>query len=177
MRGGGRRLAGVAHSAAIGCGADGPVGTPGGREGLELQYATPRLRVVPAGEVQTVRIAIVVRRSVDGASEPLADARLVVEREEGRGRLSSTSAVTGPDGLASVDVLVPDAADRTRVVFRMESDRESFLPFDVVTTPVVDVDLAPGEVVDRLAIPKSGALLRFALDAGIDGLPTPRYDA
>ena len=62
----------------------GPVATPGGRDGIELLYATPRLRVAAAGEVASVRIALIVRRrGEDGASVPVADARLEVAREEG----------------------------------------------------------------------------------------------
>jgi hypothetical protein len=165
----------VALAAAFACGdGGGPVGAPGGRDGLELAYATPRLRVVAGGEVETVRIALVVRRRTEeGAFEPLADARLVVEREEGRGQLSAAAAVTGPDGLASVDVAVPDEPDLTRVVFRMESDAGSYLPFDVVTAPVVEADLAPGEVRDRTDVPKSGAILRFRLEPGSDVVLIP----
>jgi hypothetical protein len=94
----------------------------------------------------------------DGCGMGRADARLAVEREEGRGQLSAAAAVTGPDGLAAVDVAVPDEPDLTRVVFRMESDGGSYLPFDVVTAPVVEADLAPGEVRDRVDAPKSSVL-------------------
>jgi len=162
-------------AAAVACGdGGGPVGAPGGRDGLELQYATPRLRVVPAGEVSTVRIALVVRRRTpEGASEPLADARLVIAREEGRGQPSAAATVTGPDGLAAIDVAMPAEPDLTRIVFRMESDAGSYLPFDVVSAPVVEAELAPGEVRDRLDIPKSGVLLRFRLEPGSDVLLVP----
>ena len=143
----------------------GPVGAPGGRDGLELVYATPRLRVVAAGQESTVRIALIVRRQgEDGASVALPDARLEVVREEGRGELSGASAITGPDGLASIDVRMPTQPDLTRIVFRMAGDAGSYLPFDVVSAPVVETDLEPGEIRERLEVPKSGVLLRFRLE-------------
>ncbi|HEY7471217.1 MAG TPA: hypothetical protein VIE68_02620 [Gemmatimonadota bacterium] len=158
----------IAASAACTDGAS-PVGAPGGRDGLELLYATPRLRVVAAGEVSSVRIALIVRRrGDDGASTPLAEARLEVEREEGLGVLSAASATTGPDGLAAVDVRMPDGPDLTRIVFRMADDPGSYLPFDVVSAPVADADLAPGEIRARLDVPKDGVILRFPLQPDSD---------
>ena len=162
-----RRAATAALAAACMACSDGggPVSAPGGRHGLDLAYATPRLRVVAAGEVESVRIALVVRRQTgDGASIPLADATLVIERETGRGELSAATAVTGPDGLAAIDVRLPAQPDLTRIVFRMASDRGSYLPFDLITAPVVEVALEPGEIRDRMQVPKSGVLLRFRLE-------------
>jgi hypothetical protein len=152
----------------------GPVASPGGRDGLELLYATPRLRVVASGEESTVRIALLVRRrEEDGASVPLPDARLTVVLEEGRGELSASSAVTGQDGLAAIDVRMPAQPDLTRVVFRMASDAESYLPFDVVSAPVVEADLEPGEIRERFDVPKSGVLLRFHLEPDSDVVLIP----
>jgi len=171
-----RRAASAALAAACLACSDGgsPVGSPGGRDGLELVYATPRLRVVATGEVSTVTIALIVRRHAeDGALVPLADARLVVEREEGRGELSKASAVTGPEGLASVDVRMPAGPDLTRIVIRMADDPGSYLPFDVVSAPVVEADLDPGEIRDQLDVPKSGVLLRFRLESDSDVVLIP----
>ncbi|MGH7566522.1 MAG: hypothetical protein ACREK2_06810 [Gemmatimonadota bacterium] len=171
-----RRAASAALAAACLACSDGgsPVGSPGGRDGLELLYVTPRLRVVESGEVSTVTIALIVRRQAeDGESIPLPDARLEVEREEGRGEPSATSAVTGPEGLASVDVRMPAAPDLTRIVFRMADDPGSYLPFDVVSAPVVETDLEPGEIRDRLEVPKSGVLLRFRLESDSDVILIP----
>jgi hypothetical protein len=121
--------------------------------------------VVASGEVGSVRIALVVRRqTADGASVPLADATLVVEREKGRGEPSAATVVTGLDGLAAVDVRIPAQADLTRIVFRMASDAGSYLPFDVISAPVVEVALEPGEIRDRLDVSKGGVLLRFRLE-------------
>lgn len=152
----------------------GPVAAPGGRNGIELLYATPRLRVVAAGASSSVRVALVVRRQgEDGESLPLDGARLVVEREEGRGEISSASAVTGPDGLAAVDVQMPAEPDLTRLVFRMESDELSYLPFDVVTAPLVEAGIEPGDIRDRLDVPKSGVLVRFRLEADAEVVLIP----
>lgn len=162
-----RRAASAALAAACLACADGggPVGGPGGRDGLDLAYVTPRLRVVASGEERSVRIALVVRRrSADGASVPLAAARLVIEREEGRGEPSAAMAVTGPDGLAAVDVRMPAQPDLTRIVFRMQSDAGSYLPFDLISAPVVEALLEPGEIRDRMDVPKSGVLLRFRVE-------------
>ncbi len=154
--------------------AGGPVGSPGGRDGLQLVYATPRLRVVPTDGPRRVRIGLVVRRQSDGGgSEPLPDARLVVAREEGRGVPAAEAVVTGPEGLASVDIEMPASPDLTRIVFRMESDAGSYLPFDIVSAPVFQMDLAAGQVVDRLDVPKGGAILRFRLDADADVILIP----
>ena len=152
----------------------GPVATPGGRDGLELLYVTPRLRVTAAGEVASVRIALVVRRrGEDGSSVPVADARLEVVREEGRGELSAATAISGPDGLAAVDVGMPPGPDLTRIVFRMADDHDSYLPFDLVSAPVVDTDLEPGEIRERLDVPKNGVILRFRIEPESDVVLIP----
>jgi hypothetical protein len=179
LSGGIRRAAAAALAAACLACADGggPVGGPGGpggRDGLDLAYVTPRLRVVASGEERSVRIALVVRRrSEGGASVPLADARLVVEREEGRGEPSAATAVTGADGLAAVDVRMPSQPDLTRIVFRMQGDASSYLPFDVISAPVVEASLEPGEIRDRLEVPKSGVLLRFRVEPGSQTILIP----
>jgi hypothetical protein len=143
----------------------GPVSAPGGRDGLDLAYATPRLRVVAVGKVSLVRIALVVRQqTAEGASVPLADATLLVEREKGRGEPSAATVVTGPDGLAAVDVRMPAQRDLTRIVFRLASDAGSYLPFDVISAPLVEIGLEPGEIRDRLEVSKDGVLLRFRLE-------------
>ena len=170
------RAAGLLIAVACAACADagGPVGSPGGRDGLELVYATPRLRVVPTDGIRLVRVGLIVRRQgADGGSEPLPDARLVVAREEGEGVPASEIVVTGPEGLASVDVQMPATPDVTRIVFRMQGDAGSYLPFDIVSAPVVEADLAPGQIVDRLDVPKSGAILRFRLDADADVILIP----
>jgi hypothetical protein len=150
------------------------VGSPGGRDGLDLVYATPRLRVVPTDGLRRVRIGLIVRReAADGGSAPLPDARLVVVREEGQGVPAAEVVVTGPEGLASVDVEMPPTPDLTRVVVRMEDDAGSYLPFDIVSAPVVETDLEPGEIVDRLDLPKGGAIVRFRLDADADVILIP----
>jgi hypothetical protein len=157
------------------CGdAGSPVGSPGGRDGLELVYATPRLRVVPTDGPLRVRIGLIVRREdAAGGSTPLPDARLVVVREEGKGVPAAEVVVTGPQGLASVDVEMPPTPDLTRVVFRMEDDAGSYLPFDIVSAPVVETDLSPGQIVARLDVPKGGAILRLRLDADADVVLIP----
>jgi hypothetical protein len=171
-----RRTASAALAAAsLACSdGGGPVASPGGRGGIELVYVTPRFRVVASGEQSAVRIGLVVRRQAEGgASTPLPDARLTVEREEGRGEPSATSAVTDAEGLASVDVRMPAGPDLTRIVFRMAGDAGSYLPFDVVSAPVVLADLEPGEIRDRLDVPKSGVLLRFRLESDSDVVLIP----
>jgi hypothetical protein len=168
----------AAALAVVGCLAcaesGGPVGAPGGRDGLELLYATPRLRVVATDGIRRVRVALIVRRKgEDGTSAPLADARLVVTREEGKGVPAAETVVTGPEGIAAVDVDMPATPDLTRVVFRMQDDAGSYLPFDIVTAPVLDAELPPGRIVDRLDVPKSGAIVRLTLDAGADVVLVP----
>jgi len=154
--------------------AGGPVGSPGGRDGLQLVYATPRLRVVPTDGPRSVRVGLIVRRqSEDGGSTPLPGARLLVAREDGKGVPGAQTVVTGPEGLASVDVEMPSTPDLTRIVFRMEDDAGSYLPFDIVSAPVFEMDLPAGQIVDRLDVPKGGAILRFRLDADADVILIP----
>ena len=167
-------VAGIALACVACSDAGGPVGSPGGRDGIELVYATPRLRVVATDGLRRVRIGLIVRRQgPDGGSAPLPDARLVVAREEGKGAPAAEIVVTGPDGLASVDVEMPPTPDLTSIVFRMEDDAGSYLPFDIVSAPVFEADLAPGQIIDRLDVPKGGAILRFRLDADADVILVP----
>ena len=97
----------------------------------------------------------------------------MVAREEGQGVPAAERVVTGPDGLASVDVEMPSSPDLTRIVFRMEDDAGSYLPFDIVSAPVFDADLVPGQIVARLDVPKGGAILRFRLDGDADVILVP----
>ncbi|HJU86646.1 MAG TPA: hypothetical protein VJ788_04685 [Gemmatimonadota bacterium] len=170
-----RRVAVAIAALCAACGdAGGPVGSPGGRDGLDLVYVTPRLRVVPTDGPLRVRIGLIVRREdAGGGSTPLPDVRLAVVREEGKGVVAADVVVTGPEGLASVDVEMPPTPDLTRVVFRMEDDAGSYLPFDIVSAPVVETELSPGQIVDRLDVPKSGAILRLRLDADADVVLMP----
>jgi hypothetical protein len=46
----------------------------------------------------------------------------------------------------------------------MASDAGSYLPFDVISAPVVEVALEPGEIRDRLEVSKDGVLLRFRME-------------
>ncbi len=55
----------------------------------------------------------------------------------------------------------------------MQDDPGSYLPFDIITAPVVETDLAAGQIVDRLDIPKDGAILRFRLDGDADVILVP----
>ena len=104
---------------------------------------------------------------------PVADARLEVAREEGRGELSATSATSGPDGLAAIDVRMPSGPDLTRIVFRMADDHDSYLPFDLVSAPVAEADLEPGEIRERLDVPKNGVILRFRIEPESDVVLIP----
>lgn len=143
---------------------DGPVGAPGGRDGIELRYVTPRLQVVPVGAGTRVELSLVVRRQGrDGDAEPWPGAFLEVRRERGSARPAVSRAVTDDRGIATVAVTTPGTADETTIEFLLEGDRRQHLPFDVVTAHTRAVDLVPGEVED-IEPPSEGTLLQFDLD-------------
>lgn len=150
--------------ALAGCGeGDGPVGAPGGRDGIELRYVTPRVQVVPVGESARVVLSLAVRRRGEGGeAEPWAGAVLEVRRERGAARPAANRVETDARGIATLEVTTPGSADGTRIEFVLEGDRRQHLPFDVVTAPTRDIDLAIGSVADVEA-PAEGLLLRFDL--------------
>lgn len=157
------RVLGVAAALlALACAeAEGPVGSPGGRDGIQLEYVTPRLQVVSAERSQIVTLALqVVRPGPGGAPVPYGGARLEAHLEEGRGRIESALAVASDQGLATFAVAMPAEGDRTRIAVRLEADERSWLPFDVVSAAVVPVDMVAGDV-RRIEAPRDGALLRF----------------
>jgi len=148
-------------AAACGGGGQGPV-APGGRDGVILRYVTPRLQVVESGAPSQVEIALEIRReTTPPESEPWADAALRVVREDGLGTPSATRVVTDQDGVARFHVTMPPAADKTAIVVSLEADSYSYLPFDVVSAPVLAVDIEPGEIL-HLDPPRDGVILRFA---------------
>lgn len=153
---------------------EGPVGAPGGYGDLELRYVTPRLQVRPEGEPASIEPTLLVRRrGEDGETTPLAGAGLVVKREKGEGRLSVGRVTTDQDGRASVTLETSGRVDETRIVFEMEEDRRAYLPFEVVTAPVVPLALEPGEVRPDVVVPPAGALLRFELGPGDEAILVP----
>jgi hypothetical protein len=146
----------------VGCGDDEGPAAPGGRNGVILTYVAPRLQIVPAGTAARVELVLEVRRAVpSGGSEPFAGARLRAIRTLGRGSLPTPVVVADQAGIARVQLTMPASTDKTTVTISLERDPDSFLPFDVVSAPVVPLDLAPGEVV-HLDPPRNGAILRVA---------------
>lgn len=164
-------LAAVLLAAALGaaaCGGDQGPAAPGGRNGVLLTYVTPRLRVVPSGSPGTVELALEVRHETPSSpSEPWAGTALKVVRESGQGTPSATRVVTDERGIARLEVTMPAITDKTAIVVSLEADSDSYLPFDVVSAPVVAVDLAPGEV-RHLDPASDGAILRFVSPAGAE---------
>jgi hypothetical protein len=154
-------LAAALAAAACGGGDEGPA-APGGQNGILLTYVTPRLRVVPSDSPGTVELALEVRRTnASSTTELWAGAPLRVVRETGLGVPSSTRIVTDELGIARVEVAMPAVTDKTAIVVSLEADSDSYLPFDVVSAPVVTLDLAAGEI-RHLDPPRDGVLLRFA---------------
>ncbi len=126
---------------------------------------TPRFQVVPATTPQTVTLALrVSREGSDGEpATPLSGALLEATLEEGRGRLERAFATTNAQGVASVTVAMPAVGDKTRVVVTLESDERSWLPFEVVSAPIVPVEMTAGEIED-MDVPRDGVLLRLPGD-------------
>lgn len=159
-----------------GCGeSDGPVGAPGGRNGIQMRYVSPRIQALPAGVSNTATIALEVRRSrEDGTSIPLSGAILRVERETGDGRPSASRLVTDERGIARFEVTMPERPDRTAITVLMADDRGSFLPFGVVTAPVRDIDLEAGAVSESID-GAGGAILRFRAPADGEYVLVPMH--
>ncbi len=153
--------------ALVACGEDdGPVGAPGGRDGVELRYMTPRLQVRPVGASSRVVLSLVARRpGRDGEVEPWAGAEFEVRREVGAAELGASLVETDDQGVATVHVTTPGTVDETKIEFVLRGDRRQHLPFDVVTAPTHDVDLDVGGIEEIEPAPE-GVLLRF--DAGPD---------
>ncbi len=159
------RRAGVALTVAAlaaGCSEkQGPVGAPGGRDGVVLRYVTPSAQVVPAASPRLVTLALTIGRlGDDGETVPYANALLKATLEEGRGTLRSQFVPADSRGLAAFQVEMPAQSDRTRVIVSLERDARSFLPFEIVTAPVTVVELEVGGIQD-LRPSAEGALLRF----------------
>ena len=68
---------------------------------------------------------------------------------------------------------MPSGPDLTRIVFRMADDHDSYLPFDLVSAPVAEADLEPGEIRERLDVPKNGVILRFRIEPESDVVLIP----
>lgn len=155
--------------------ADGPVGTPGGRNGVELRYVTPRIQVLPVGEETTATIAVEVRRSGgDGETVPFVGVALRVDRQAGAGEVATHRIVTDERGVARVEVTMPDRPDRTQLAILLEEDRASFLPFGIATAPVRELDLRRGvvfEPTDRTG----GTILRFHAPANSEYVLVPMH--
>lgn len=153
--------------ALVACGeGEGPVGAPGGRDGVELRYVTPRLQVRPVGPSSRVVLSLVARRpGRDGEVEPWPGAVFEVRREAGAAQPEAFIAETDDRGVATIQVTTPGTADETKIEFVLRGDRRQHLPFDVVTAPTREVDLEVGEV-EEIEPASEGVLLRF--DAGPD---------
>lgn len=151
--------------ASLGCEeSDGPIGSPGGRDGVTLRYLTPRFQVFPTGGEAQVVLALRIQRVGEGAEpEPWSGAVLDVRKERGQGRLSAGRVVTDSEGVARVTLTTEGGPDRTEVRFVVAGDRRQHLTFDVVTAPTRAMDLEPGDV-EFVEPGREGLLLQFDLD-------------
>jgi hypothetical protein len=146
---------------------------PGGQGGIELRYVSPRLQVVPEGRLETLTLALrVTRVTSDGMRVPFSGARFEVRRSSGEATLSSTRARADVDGVATVAVTSRTSADRSEIRFILEGDALSFLPFEVVTAPIVPVGISAGTI-EEVDVPRNGAILRFTLDNSTDYVLMP----
>ncbi len=170
-----RRWSGFAAAAAFlaACGGTGPVSAPGGRDGIRFRYLTPPVQVVAAGEEATVELALRVEKSADGADlVPLSGVRLDIRRESGEARPSADRVMTDSGGVARIDVEVPGGVDKSRFRVALDSDDGSWVPFDVVSARVVQIDLPVGGA-RYVDFPRDGALLRFRMAPGTDWVLVP----
>lgn len=155
-------------------GGDGPVGAPGGADGVQLLYVTPRVQVVSNETESRVTLALrVLRPGKDGEPEPWDGATVRARKEKGAGRLETDLATTDAAGAASFAISVPASSDRTQIEMIVQDDRRLHLPFDVVTTAVVPVDLERGTVDPDFQVPADGGLLRLDLSNGAEYVAIP----
>lgn len=151
----------------------GPVGAPGGRDGIVLRYVTPRAQVVTSSTPHVVTLALSVSRTGgDGETVPFAGALLEAALDEGRGTLRTHFEPADSRGIAAFQLEMPAQGDRTRVIVSLERDARSFLPFEVVSTSVVPVEAGIGEIQD-LRPPAEGAILRFPAEPGAEYVLMP----
>lgn len=116
---------------------------------------------MPATSPHIVTIALAVRRTgPDGKTIPFAGVLLEAKVDEGQGRLEQTFVTADSRGIASVGVVMPADGDKTRVEVALERDRRSWLPFEVVSAPIVDVEMPVGAIRD-IEAPRDGVLLRL----------------
>jgi len=159
---------------ALGCSEkQGPVGAPGGRDGIVLRYVTPRAQVVTSSSPHVVTLALSVSRTGDdGETAPFAGALLEAALDEGRGVLRSHFSTADSRGVAVFQLDMPAQGDRTRVIVTLERDARSFLPFEVVSTSVVSVEPGIGQIQD-VRPPSEGVILRFAAEPGAEYVVMP----
>lgn len=151
----------------------GPVGAPGGRDGIVLRYVTPKAQVVASSNPQVVTLALSVSRAGDdGEMVPFSGALLEATLDEGRGMLRNHFATADSRGIADFQLEMPAQADRTRVVVTLERDARSFLPFEIVSTAVVAVEPAVGEI-QEIRPPSEGVILRFPAAPGAEYVVMP----
>lgn len=166
----------VAVVALVGaCGSEeGPVGRPGGRDGVRLLWSSPRVQVVPTGSRERVIVALEARREGDdGTTEPWPGATFEVRVVEGAARPVRAFVTTSGRGVASVAVETPGAPDRTRLEFVLAGDGRQHLPFDVVTAPAIEAGGTRGEIQEVALSPVAGSLVRFELDRASEYLLMP----
>lgn len=162
---GSRWLAGAALALALfACGDDGgPIGSGGGRDGVELRYVTPRIQVVPVGSRSRVTLSFRARRAdAEGDLVPWGDATFEVHRESGAARAETSRVTTDDQGVATVVAETDGSADQSEFLFLLVGDRRQHLSFDVVTAPARTIAPGVGEVAEVDLAPE-GVLLRFPL--------------
>ena len=151
----------------------GPVGAPGGRDGIVLRYVTPKAQVVTSSNPHVVTLALSVSRTGDdGETAPFAGALLEAALDEGRGALRNHFATADSRGVAVFQLEMPAQGDRTRVIVTFERDARSFLPFEVVSTSVVPVEPGIGQI-QEVRPPAEGVILRFAAEPGAEYVVMP----
>lgn len=143
---------------------DGPVGAPGGRNGVELLHLTPRSQFVTTEAPSRVALTLEARQREDGVSVPLANVLMKAVRRSGKGELAREFATTDSRGVVSFEVLMPAIPNRTEIAIQLDTDRTSFLAFEVVGAPVTPIDMEVGDI-REIDGPRDGHVLRFDLES------------
>lgn len=148
---------------AVACGSEGGplVGTPGRDGGLELRYGSSSSQVVAVDEPGDVVLEVeVVSAASGGGLEPQSNLLLQAEREKGAAQLRSPAARTNAGGTARFTVRTRGEPDKSRFRVFIEGRPEVSLLFDVVSAPVVSLDLARSQIRD-VPVLSDGAILRL----------------
>lgn len=162
-----RKLIWFALVLVVACGSEGGplVGTSGVDDGPQLRYGSPSTYVVAVDAPREVVLEVdVIAAGAGGGLVPQRSSLVRAEREAGAAQLKSSSTRTNASGTARFFVRTRDEPDKSRFRVFVEGREGSSLSFEVVSAPVVTLDLAPAQI-REVPVRTDGAILRLPGEA------------